>query len=107
MTSPSTCSLISVGGYLGSLFLIGVGPERSADVTRGAELDERSSEKFRIQLPVALLRLGMLTSMVYIFFAPKTCSGFAPGASAAKFGGPVRSGASAICARGSILEASL
>src|SRR6202140_3248757 len=95
-----------VGGYLGSPFLTGDGPERSAGVTCGAELDERSSEKFKIQLPVALLRLGMLTSMVYIFFAAKTCSGFAPGGSAAKFGGPVRSGASSIRARGSIFETS-
>src|SRR5580693_1533519 len=86
---------------------MGDGPESSADVTRGAELDERSSEKFRIQLPVALLRLGMLTSMVYIFFVAKICSGFAPGASAAKFGGPVRSVASVIRARGSIFVTSL
>src|ERR1700682_5687542 len=86
---------------------MGDGPERSASVTCGPKLDERSSEKFRIQLPVALLRLGILTSMVYIFFAAKICSGFAPGGSAAKFGGPVRSGTSSLLTRGSARVSSL
>ena len=43
---------------------MGVGPARSAEDTCGAELEARSSEKFRIQLPVELFRLGMLTSKV-------------------------------------------
>src|SRR6185295_3037008 len=61
ITSPSTRSLTSDGGYFGSTFFNGTGPARSADVTRGASGLLRSSLKFRIQLPVELFRLGMLT----------------------------------------------
>src|SRR5437660_9585656 len=88
-TSPSTRSLIRVGGYFGSIFLRGAGAETPEEVSRGLSEFTRSSEKFRIQLPVALFRLGIFTSILYIFFEAKICSGSAPVGSAAKFGGPI------------------
>src|SRR5437016_4451114 len=94
ITSPSTRSLTSDGGYFGSTFFNGTGPARSPDVTRGASGLLRSSLKFRIQLPVELFRLGMLTFKLYTRFVEKITSGFAPAGRAAKFGGPTRSGTS-------------
>src|SRR5579875_2213186 len=57
-TSPSTPASISQGGYLGSTLRIGSGGSR-CPATSGRPA---SSKNFRIQLPAALVRLGMLTS---------------------------------------------
>src|SRR5256714_14715587 len=102
-TSPCTRSLIKVGGYFGSTFLTGTGPDNSANGEVKRELLESvcNSEKFRIQLPVELFRLGMFTFKVYTFFDAKIVSGFAPGGSAAKSGGPVRSATSSLSIFGS------
>src|SRR6516164_3776098 len=54
-----------------------------------------------IQLPVTLFRFGMFTFIWYTWRDEKICSGLAPGGSAAKFGGPVRSGRSSTVAFGS------
>src|SRR6202140_2025146 len=98
-TSPCTRSKIAVGGYFGSTFFSGSGPDKSPEAYREALL--RSSEKFRTQLPVALFRFGMFTNSVYTFFDAKIISGFAPGGSVAKSGGPVRSAWSSLSPFGS------
>src|SRR5882724_2426505 len=54
-----------------------------------------------IQLPVALLKLGMLTFIAYTRRREKICSGGEPGGSKAKFGGPVLTGSSSTAAFGS------
>src|ERR1700730_18592495 len=98
-TSPCTRSARAVGGYFGSTFFSGSGPDKSPVAYRDVLL--RSSEKLRIQLPVALFRFGMFTNSVYTFFDAKIISGFAPGASVAKSGGPVRSASSSLSPFGS------
>src|SRR5207302_5393662 len=95
ITSPSTCSAASVGGYFGSTFRNGDGSAISAaELVCGPVGGVRISEKFRIQLPVALFRFGMFTFIEYTRRRAKMASGFAFGASAAKFGGVVRAGSS-------------
>src|SRR5713226_6185467 len=59
-TSPSTRSLTRVGGYFGSTFFSGTGPDKSPEAMRGPSALPRSSEKLRIQLPVALLNWACL-----------------------------------------------
>src|SRR5260370_1126169 len=54
-----------------------------------------------IQLPVALVKFGMLTFIEYTRLREKICSGGEPGGRRAKFGGPVRAGPSARGAVGS------
>src|SRR6202171_4521792 len=86
-------------GIFDSPFFRGSGPDKSPVAYRDVLL--RSSEKLRIQLPVALFRFGMFTNSVYTFFDAKIISGFAPGASVAKSGGPVRSASSSLSPFGS------
>src|SRR5260370_20982473 len=100
-TSPSTRSLTRVGGYFGSTFFSGTGPDKSPEAMRGPSALPRSSEKLRIQLPVALFKLGMFTKSVYTFFDAKIISGLAPGGNEAKSGGPVRSATSSLSPLGS------
>ena len=54
-----------------------------------------------IQLPVALLKFGMLTFIEYTRRREKICSGGEPGGRSAKFGGPVRTESSSTGAFGS------
>src|SRR5713101_4956960 len=100
-TSPSTRSLTRVGGYLGSTFFSGIGPDRSPEAKREPSALLRSSEKFKIQLPVALFKFGMFTRSWYTLFEAKIISGFAPGGKEAKSGGPVRSATSSLSPFGS------
>src|SRR4029434_7947442 len=87
------CSATAVGGYLGSTLCSGAGSAISWELfTCGADVGVRIAEKFRIQLPVALFRFGMFTFIEYTRRRAKIASGFASGASAAKFGGAVRAG---------------
>src|ERR1700730_12461248 len=98
-TSPCTRSKRAVGGYFGSTFFSGSGPDKSPVAYRDVLL--RSSEKLRIQLPVALFRFGIFTNSVYTFFDAKIISGFAPAGSVAKSGGPLRSASSSLSPFGS------
>src|ERR1700674_1155598 len=106
-TSPSTRSLINVGGYFGSIFLRGPGAETSEEAGRGPSEFTRSSEKFRIQLPGAPFRWGMFPGICSIFFEAKTCSGPALAGRDAQVGGPVLWGASSsfVCGSGLVIRA--
>src|SRR5215467_12729334 len=90
MTSPSMFSAIAFGGYLGSTLRNGEGSAISPPAMLGGPVGAaRISAKFRIQLPVALLRFGMLTFIEYTRRRAKMASGLASGASARKSGGPL------------------
>src|SRR5215469_14583832 len=104
MTSPSICSAIAVGGYLGSTLRNGEGSAISPALFCGPVGAVRISVKFKIQLPVALFRLGMLTFSEYTLRRAKIASGFAPGARAAKLGGPLRTDGSAVSRAASARE---
>src|SRR5258708_38890523 len=87
-----------VDGYFGSTLCRGTG---AATFPGWLAPPERcNSEKWMIQLPVALLKFGMLTFMEYTRRREKICSGCAPGGRRAKFGGPVRTESSSTAAFG-------
>src|SRR5258708_26015472 len=76
-----------VDGYFGYPLCRGTG---AATFPAWLATPERcNSEKWMIQLPVALLKFGMLTFMEYTRRREKICSGCAPGGRRAKFGGPL------------------
>src|SRR5258708_7438862 len=88
-----------VDGYFGSTLCRGTG---AATFPAWLATPERcNSEKWMIQLPVALLKFGMLTFIEYTRRREKICSGCAPGGRRAKFGGPVRTESSSTAAFGS------
>src|ERR1700756_5474976 len=88
-----------VDGYLGSTLCTGTG---AATFPAWLAAPERcNSEKWMIQLPVALLKFGMLTFIEYTRRREKICSGAEPGGKRAKFGGPFRAGSSSTAAFGS------
>src|SRR5258707_14484255 len=77
-----------VDGYFGSTLCTGTG---AATFAAWLATPERcNSEKWMIQLPVALLKFGMLAFIEYTRRREKICSGCAPGGRRAKFGGPAR-----------------
>src|SRR5260370_31545196 len=88
-----------VDGYFGSTLCTGTG---AATFAAWLATPERcNSEKWMIQLPVALLKFGSLTFIAYTRRREKICSGCAPGGRRAKFGGPVRTESSSTAAFGS------
>src|SRR5579864_5481752 len=77
-------------GYFGSAFRIGTGPARRSFGVNGGRSPSSNSEKLRIQLPLALVRFGRFTCIVYTSLPERTFSGGKLGSRALTFGGPRR-----------------